>query len=50
MRQTHATHSKQIFYPNLLPFSNKLFFDVGNILMIIQWESEKTIEKLDFEL
>ena len=40
---------KKNFYPNLSSFSNKLFFDVGNTLIIIQRESETTIWKTDFE-
>ena len=40
---------KKLFYPKPFSFSNKLSFDVANILIIFQRESEKTILKSDFE-
>ena len=43
------THSKA-FYPKPLSFSNKLFFDIGNILIIIQPECDKTVQKAYFDL
>ena len=38
---------KKAFYPEPLSISNKLYFDVGNILIKIQQEFEKTIQKAD---
>ena len=49
-KNTCQAHIKKAFKPKLLPFSNKLFFDVGSTLIIIQPESEKTILKADFEI
>ena len=43
------TH-KRVFYPKLFSLFDKLFFDVGNILIIFQRESEKTRYKPNFEL
>ena len=42
------TH-KNAWYPRLLSFSNKSFFDVGDTLIMFQRESDRTIQKLDFE-
>ena len=41
---------KKVFYPRWLPFSSKLFLNVGNTSTKIQRESEKAIQKADFEL
>ena len=38
---------KKSFYPKPSSLSNKLFFDVGSTLIIIQRESEKTFWKAD---
>ena len=38
------------FHPRPLSFSYKLFFDVGNTLIITQRESEKKKQKSDSEL
>ena len=40
---------KKSFHPKPLSFSNKLFFNVGRTLIIIQRESEKTFWKEDSE-
>ena len=41
---------KKSFYPKPSSLSNKLFFDVGSTLIIIQQESEKMIRKANFDL
>ena len=49
MLHKHMPHThEKAFNPKLLSFSNKLYFDVGNTLTIIQPESEKTIHKANF--
>ena len=49
VRQTHATHSKEIFLLQAVVIFPKLFFDVGSTLIKIQRESEKTVRKIDFK-
>ena len=45
----HMTHThKTAFYPKPLSFSNKLFFEVGNTLILIQPEPEKKIQKAEY--
>ena len=43
MRQAHAKHSWNFFYPKALSFSNRLFYDVGRPLVIFQRNSENMI-------
>ena len=41
---------RKAFYPKPSSFSDNLFLQVANTLIIIQPESENTVKKADFEL